>query len=47
MNQQDFDGFTVSVFLDKEGDWVAHFVELPNFSAFAESPDGALICPRK
>lgn len=42
MNQQDFDGFTVTVFLDEEGDWVAHFVELPNISAFAESPDNAV-----
>jgi len=33
-----FDGFTVNVFLDEDGDYLAHFVELPNVSAFGESP---------
>ena len=42
MTQQDFDGFTVNVFLDEEGEWVAHFVELPPISAFAETPDDAV-----
>jgi len=37
-----FDGFTVNVFLDEDGDYLAHFVELPNVSAFGESPEEAL-----
>ena len=33
----DFDGFTVDVFLDEDGDHLAHLVELPNVSAFADT----------
>lgn len=38
----DFDGFTINIFQDKEGDWIAHFVELPQISAFSNSPDKAI-----
>lgn len=37
-----FDGFTVHLLLDEDGDWLAHFVELPNISAFAATPEQAL-----
>lgn len=37
-----FAGFTVNVYLDDEGDYLAHFVELPNVSAFAATPEAAL-----
>jgi len=37
-----FDGFSVKIYKDDEGDWFAHFDELPNVSAFAETPDQAL-----
>lgn len=37
-----FDGFTVNVFLDEDGEYLAHFVEMPNVSAFADSPEKAL-----
>ena len=37
-----FDGYAVNVFLDDDGDYLAHFVELPNVSAFGESPEAAL-----
>ncbi len=37
-----FDGYTVNLFLDDEGDWLAHFVEMPNVSAFGDSPEQAL-----
>ena len=37
-----FDGFAVNLCLDDDEDWLAHFVELPNVSAFAESPERAL-----
>ena len=38
----DFDGFTVNLFLDEDGDYLAHFVELPNVSAFGPTPSEAL-----
>jgi predicted HicB family RNase H-like nuclease len=37
-----FDGYTVNMFLDEDGEYLAHFVELPNVSAFGESPEEAL-----
>lgn len=37
-----FDGFTVNLYLDEDGDWLAHFVELPNISAFSDTPERAL-----
>lgn len=41
MNDDRFDGCTVN-FFDEEGDWPAHFVELPEISAFADSAETAL-----
>ena len=41
-NHDDFDGFTVNVFFDADGDYLAHFVEMPNVSAFSDTPQGAL-----
>lgn len=38
----DFDGFAVEMSLDEDGDYLAHFAELPNVSAFGQTPDGAL-----
>jgi predicted HicB family RNase H-like nuclease len=37
-----FDGFSVSVFQDDDGEYIAHFLEMPNISAFAETPEQAL-----
>jgi predicted RNase H-like HicB family nuclease len=37
-----YDGFTINLFLDEDGDWLAHFVELPHISAFADTPEEAL-----
>jgi predicted RNase H-like HicB family nuclease len=42
MNKNVFDGFTVNLFLDEDGDYLAHFVEMSNVSAFSDTPDGAL-----
>ena len=42
MTAQEFDGFTVNVFLDEDGEWLAHFVELPYVSAFADAPNDAV-----
>ena len=40
--RDDFDGFTVNLFLDEDGDYLTHFVEMPNVSAFSDTPEGAL-----
>ncbi len=37
-----FDGFSISLFLDDDGDWMAHFIELPNISAFGSTSTKAL-----
>jgi predicted HicB family RNase H-like nuclease len=37
-----FDGYTINLFLDDDGDWIAHFVELPNISAFGSTAAKAL-----
>lgn len=37
-----FDGFAVNLALDDDGDWLAYFLEMPNVSAFAETPEQAL-----
>jgi predicted RNase H-like HicB family nuclease len=42
MDKNVFDGFTVNVFLDEDGDYLAHFVEMPNVSAFSDTPEDAL-----
>ena len=43
MNKKDdFDGFSIELFKDDDGDWLAHFEELPNVSAFGDSPEEAL-----
>lgn len=36
-----FDGHTVNLLLNEDGDWLAHFVELPNVSAFGNTPEQA------
>jgi len=37
-----FDGFTINLAEDEDGDWVAHFIELPNVSAFGDTPEEAI-----
>ena len=41
--KDEFDGFSIELFKDEEGDWLAHFEELPNVSAFGSSPEKALL----
>ena len=41
-NHDDFDGFAVNIFLDEEGDYLAHLVELPNVSVFGPTLTEAL-----
>ncbi len=37
-----FDGYTLNVFLDDDGEYLAHFVEMPHVSAFADTPEESL-----
>jgi predicted RNase H-like HicB family nuclease len=37
-----FDGFAVTIFLDEDGDYLAHLTELPNVSAFGATHAEAL-----
>ena len=37
-----WDGFAIELYLDEQGDWLAHLVELPNVSAFGDTPEAAL-----
>ena len=37
-----FDGFTVNIYQDEGGDYLAHFIELPTVSAFGNTPLSAL-----
>jgi predicted HicB family RNase H-like nuclease len=37
-----FDGYAVEVFLDDDGDYLAHLAEMPNVSAFGPTPEKAL-----
>lgn len=38
----DFDGFSIELFKDDDGEWLAHFEEIPTVSAFGVSPETAL-----
>ena len=40
--KDNFDGFSVNLYQDEDGDWLAHLVEMPDISAFADTPDQAL-----
>ncbi|MDE0014830.1 MAG: toxin-antitoxin system HicB family antitoxin [Candidatus Poribacteria bacterium] len=42
MNKDVFDGFTVTLFFDEDGDYLAHLVEFPNVSTFGAAPAEAL-----
>ena len=37
-----FDGYAVTIFLDEDGDYLAHLTELPNVSAFGATHGEAL-----
>jgi len=37
-----FDGFSIYLSEDEDGDFLAYFVALPNVSAFASTPEAAL-----
>src|SRR5690348_2178365 len=37
-----FDGYSVELYVDEDGDWLVHFAELPSISAFGPTPEDAL-----
>jgi predicted HicB family RNase H-like nuclease len=37
-----FDGYGVELFVDDDNDWLAHFAEMPEISAFGPTPEKAL-----
>ncbi|AIE75971.1 MULTISPECIES: type II toxin-antitoxin system HicB family antitoxin [unclassified Synechocystis] len=37
-----FDGYTIDLFQDEDGDWLARLTEMPSVPAFADSPQGAI-----
>lgn len=41
--REEFDGFSIHLLQDDEGDFIAHFVELPNVSACGASVEEALL----
>ncbi len=42
VSKYDFNGFTINLYVDEQGDWLAHFQEMPNISAFGDTPQQAL-----
>ena len=42
LENYNFDGFIINLYVDEQGDWLAHFQELPNISAFGDTPQEAL-----
>ena len=42
MNEKEFNGFSVNIYLDDGNDWIAHFIELPNVSAYGNTAEEAL-----
>lgn len=42
IERYDFNGFTINLYLDEQGNWLAHLQELPNISAFGDTPRSAI-----
>ncbi|NEP76576.1 type II toxin-antitoxin system HicB family antitoxin [Okeania sp. SIO2G5] len=42
LDNYNFDGFILSLYVDDQGDWLAHFQEIPTVSAFGDTPQEAL-----
>ena len=36
LDNYNFDGFIINLYVDEQGDWLAHFQEIPTVSAFGE-----------
>ncbi|PSB09627.1 hypothetical protein C7B62_12630 [Pleurocapsa sp. CCALA 161] len=42
LDNYNFDGFIINLYVDEQGDWLAHFQEIPTISAFGDTPQEAL-----
>ena len=42
LENYNFDGFIINLYVDEQGDWLAHFQEIPTISAFGDTPQEAL-----
>ncbi len=42
LENYDFDGFVLNLYVDEQGDWLAHFQDIPTISAFGDTPQEAL-----
>lgn len=42
LDNYDFDGFVINLYVDEQADWLAYFQEIPNISAFGDTPQEAL-----
>ena len=42
LDNYQFDGFVINLYVDEQGDWLAHFQEIPTVSAFGDTPQEAL-----
>jgi hypothetical protein len=37
LDNYNFDGFIINLYVDEQGDWLAHFQEIPTISAFGDT----------
>lgn len=42
LDNYNFDGFIINLYVDEQEDWLAHFQEIPTISAFGDTPQEAL-----
>ena len=42
LENYNFDGFIINLYVDEQGDWLAHLQEIPTISAFGDTPQEAL-----
>jgi len=42
LDNYNFDGFIINLYVDEQGDWLAHFQEISTVSAFGDTPQEAL-----
>lgn len=42
LDNYNFDGFMINLYVDEQEDWLAHFQEIPTISAFGDTPQEAL-----
>ncbi|MEB3212144.1 MAG: type II toxin-antitoxin system HicB family antitoxin [Leptolyngbyaceae bacterium] len=42
LENYNFDGFVINLYVDDQGDWLTHFQEIPTISAFGDTRQEAL-----